>query len=130
MLFLLFQLGKDRYALKALRIVEVLSLVELKRLPQAPKGVAGIFNYHGQPVPVIDMSELTLGCSAAERLSTRLILVHHPDSHGRNRLLGIIAEHVTQTVRLESHQFRDTGVQIGAAPYLGPVLMDALGPIQ
>ena len=130
MLFLLFQLGKDRYALEARRIVEVVPLLELKRLPQAPKGVAGIFNYRGQAVPAVDMSELTLGCPATERLSTRMILVYHPDGHGRNRLLGIIAEHATQTVRFEANQFQDTGVKIGAAPYLGPVLMDANGPIQ
>ena len=44
MLFLLFQLGKERYALPASRVVEVVPLLELKQLPQAPKGVAGIFN--------------------------------------------------------------------------------------
>ena len=49
MLFLLFQLGKDRYALEASRVVEVVPLLALKQLPQAPKGVAGIFNYRGPP---------------------------------------------------------------------------------
>ena len=38
MLFLLFQLGNDRYALDASRVVEVLPLVELKHLPLAPRG--------------------------------------------------------------------------------------------
>jgi len=130
MLFLLFQLGKDRYALEARRVVEVVPLLELKQLPQAPKGVAGIFNYRGQPVPAVDMSELTLGNPAAERFSTRMIVVHHPDSSGRNHLLGIIAEYATQTVRFDPGQFQDSGVRIGAAPYLGPVLMDSNGPIQ
>jgi len=50
MLFLLFQLGQDRYALEASRVIEVLPLVSLKRIPQAPRGVAGLFNYRGRPV--------------------------------------------------------------------------------
>ena len=54
MLFLLFQLGKERYALEATRVVEVVPLLALKQLPQAPKGVAGIFNYRGRPVPAGD----------------------------------------------------------------------------
>ena len=130
MLFLLFQMGNDRYALEARRVVEVVPLLELKRLPQAPKGVAGIFNYRGHPVPAVDVSELTLGVPAAERLSTRIIIVHHPDGAGHNRLLGIIAEYATQTVQFHSQDFIDPGVKIGAAPYLGPVLMDEKGPIQ
>jgi len=60
MLFLTFQLGAERYALDASRVVEVLPLVELRKIPNAPHGVAGIFNYRGQPVPVADLSDLIL----------------------------------------------------------------------
>jgi len=130
MLFLLFQLGNDRYALDANRIVEVVPLLALKRLPQAPKGVAGIFNYRGRSVPAVDLSELTLGTPAAERLSTRIVIVRYPDVSGQERLVGLIAERATETLRTDARNFVDPGVKIGAAPYLGPVLMDANGPIQ
>src|ERR1035437_3945760 len=88
MLFLLFQLGKERYALQASRVVEVVPLLELKQLPQAPKGVAGIINYRGRPVPVVDLCALTLGQPAAERFSTRIFIVNYPDDRGTNHLLG------------------------------------------
>jgi len=127
MLFLVFQLGHERYALEASRIVEVLPLVSLKRLPQAPPGVAGVFNYRGLPVPAIDLSELTIGQSAQERLSTRIIIVNYPDAVGRKHLLGLIAEYATELLRKEPKEFSDPGVRIGGAPYLGPVLMDADG---
>jgi len=78
MLFLLFQLGNDRYALEAGRVVEVLPLVELKGLPQSPPGVAGVFNYRGQPVPAVDLCALTLQRPAQECLSTRIIVVRCP----------------------------------------------------
>ena len=130
MLFLLFNLGSDRYALEATRIVEIVPLLELRRLPQAPKGVAGIFNYRGRPVPVVDLSEITQGRSAAERLSTRIVIVSHRDATGLIRLLGIMAEYATQLVRFEPGDFIDAGVKIAAAPYLGPVLMHSEGPIQ
>src|SRR5213076_2454555 len=98
MLFLLFQLGNDRYALKASDVVEIVPLVALKELPQAPKGVAGIFNYRGRPVPAIDLCSLTLGHSARERLSTRIIIVNFPDA-GANHLVGLVAEKATATLR-------------------------------
>jgi chemotaxis-related protein WspB len=129
-LFLLFQLGNDRYVLDASRVVEVLPLLELKQIPQAPKGVAGLFNYRGQPVPAVDLSQLTLDQPAGQRLSTRIIVVNYPGQTGKNLLLGLIAEHATEMIRRESKDFVDSGVKLGAAPYLGPVVMDGKGVIQ
>src|SRR2546425_5637953 len=105
MLFLLFQLGKDRYALAASRVVEVVPLVALKQLPQAPKGVAGIFNYRGRPVPALDLSALTLDHPASERLSTRIIIVNYPDAGGTDHLLGLIAENATEMLRKDTKDF-------------------------
>lgn len=130
MLFLLFQLGKDRYALQADRVIEVLPLVELKKLPGAPKGVAGIFNYRGQPVPAVDLSELTVGQAADARLSTRIVVVNYPDETGRSHPLGLIAEHATELIRRGREEFIEPGHKLGGAPYLGPVLMDKQGVIQ
>jgi chemotaxis-related protein WspB len=130
MLFLIFKLGKDRYAVEANRVLEVLPLVAVKRLPQAPRGVAGIFNLRGQPVPALDLNELAFGEPARERLTTRIIIVLHTDSSGRNHPLGLIAEQVTQTLHKNPKQFIHSGVTISGAPYLGPIVMDDDGPIQ
>jgi chemotaxis-related protein WspB len=130
MLFLLFQIGQDRFALQANHVVEVVPLLDLKKIPQAPKGVAGLFNYRGRPVPAVDLCELTLNKPAEERLSTRIIVVHYPDSGGKNHLLGLIAERATEVIRKERSDFTDPNVRINAAPYLGPVIMDSQGSIQ
>lgn len=129
MLFLLFQLGSDRYALEARRVVEVVPLLCLQHLPQAPPGVAGIFNYRGQPVPAVDLSQLTLGKPAEECLSTRTVIVKYPDRDGRSRLLGLVAEHATEMFRAEASEFTDHGMKVGA-PYLGPVYVGPKGPVQ
>lgn len=130
MLFLLFQLGKDRYALDAGKVAEVLPMVSIKHIPKAPLGVAGALNYRGAPVPVIDLSVLTLGRPAQMRLGTRIILVRYPDENGAQHLLGLIAEKATKTVRREPTDFIASGVTNGAAPYLGPVAADESGLVQ
>jgi chemotaxis-related protein WspB len=130
MLFLLFQVGKDRYALEASHVVEVVPLLELKKIPHAPKGVAGLFNYHGRPVPAVDLCDLARREPARERLSTRIIVVYHPDSRGNNHLLGLIAEQATAMVRKERSDFTDPSVRLGTAPHLGPVILDGDGVIQ
>jgi chemotaxis-related protein WspB len=130
MLFLLFQVGQDRYALEASRVVEVVPLLELRPLAQAPKGVAGIFNYRGRPVPAVDLSAIVLGRPAREFLSTRIIIVNYRDDAGANHFLGLIAEHATSTLRKDARDFIDPGLKRGMPPHLGPILMDSGGPIQ
>jgi chemotaxis-related protein WspB len=130
MLFLLFQLGQDRYLLDTGRVAEVLPLVAITQIPQAPPGVAGLFNYRGVPVPVVDLSQLALGRPARNRLNTRIVLVHYPDGSGGTQLLGLIAERVTETVRRDEADFVASGVSSDRAPYLGPVATDARGLLQ
>ena len=99
MVYLLIQIGKDRYALEAAALVVVLPRVRLKQIPQAVAGVVGVFNYHGQPVPVVDLSAMALGVPSEESLSTRLLLVHYRRPDGPERLLGVLAEKAIDTAR-------------------------------
>ncbi|MGP1680122.1 MAG: chemotaxis protein CheW [Burkholderiales bacterium] len=130
MLFLQFQLGQDRYVLDSSQVVEVLPLLGIKQIPQAPAGVVGAFNYRGKPVPVIDLSELTLGCPARRHMSTRIIIVLHPGGNGGLHLLGLIAERATETMQRDPADFADSGVVNDDAPYLGPVATDPNGLVQ
>src|SRR5438445_10499073 len=130
MLFILFQIGRDRYALSASGIIEVLPLTNLKVVPGAPAGVAGVLNYHGTPVPVIDLNEMLPAEAAARRLSTRIILVTYPLEAQHPHPLGLIAEHATNMIRRSSQDFVETGVDSENAPYLGRVANDTGGLIQ
>ena len=130
MLFLLFRLGQDRYAIEARQVAEVLPMLTVKQIPQAPPEVRGAFDFRGQPVPLIDLSQLALGRAARDHLSTRIVLVHYPDGRGGKRLLGLLAEHVTETLRRDPADFHDAGVELPDARWLGPVASDAGGLVQ
>jgi hypothetical protein len=97
MLFLLMRLDGDRYAIDIAQVAEVLPLVQLRPLARAPAGVAGILDYGGAPVPVLDLSLLLVNRPAHRRLSTRLVIVHY--ARRRRHLLALIAEHATEIVR-------------------------------
>jgi chemotaxis-related protein WspB len=130
MLFVLLEIDGDRYAIAASRIAEVLPLVHITRIAQAPHGVAGVFNYRGGPVPVVDLSVLVAGRPAARRYSTRLVLVQLAGAGGRSRLLALIAERATATLQRDPADFVPSGIERGGAEYLGPVATDARGVIQ
>lgn len=129
MLFVLVQLGSDRYALPARDIVEVLPLVALKALPGTPRGVAGLLDYRGTAVPVVDLSALALGVPARPRVSTRLLIVRYTTARGEDHFLGLVAERTAETLRRDPGDFRPAEVATEAR-YLGPVVTDARGLIQ
>lgn len=130
MLFLVFQLGARRYAIDAEQIVEVLPLVTVNEMARAPGDVAGVFVYRGAPAPVIDLSQLLEGRPAERRLSTRVVIVRGLDGDSETRVVGLVAERATETIRREPADFVDSGVVADGAPYLGPVATDARGLVQ
>ena len=128
MLFLLIELNREQYALDVRQIVEVLPLVRIRRIPHAPPGIAGVFDYRGAAIPAVDLSELMLGRASSSRMSTRLVVVRHGDGDGR--LLGLIAERATDTIRKESSDFAASGIDNRDARYLGPVTCGRHGIVQ
>ena len=130
MLLLEFRVGADRYALEASQVTEVLPLVNLRAVPQAPAGIAGMFDFRGVPVPVIDLSALLVNRPAQPCMSTRLVIVGYPDAAGEMRALGLIAERVTRTVVRQPEDFMDSGITHDRAWYLGPVCSDTDGLLQ
>lgn len=78
--------------------------------------MAGIFNYHGKSVPLIDLAELALGKPCASRMSTRIIVAHCACAPGEELLIGLKAEHVTETIRRSPEDFVESGVIVKDAP--------------
>lgn len=136
MLMLLFYINNQRYALASQQVVEVLPLVTLKTLPHTPEYFAGVFNYRGRIVPVIDLCQLMGGKACCEHLSSRIILVNYSggdtakSSSAPSIILGLMAEGVVETLHKSNIQLVDTNLQIGAAPYLGKIILEEQGMIQ
>jgi chemotaxis-related protein WspB len=111
MLMLLLNAGSDCYAIGARDVAEVVMSVELTRLPGAPDGVAGLLQYHGRMVPVVDLCRLTLGRDCNRLLSTRIVMTPYPSGSQPQGLLGLRAEHVTDDIRADTADL--TGAETG-----------------
>lgn len=54
-LFVVFQVGGQRYALQLSCVERVIHAVEIAALPKAPAIVLGVINVHGEIVPVVNI---------------------------------------------------------------------------
>lgn len=127
---LIFKLGNDRYGLHTGAVVRVLPLLEFTHIPQVPDYVAGLMNYHGAAVPVIDLSRLSSGHAFAPCFDSRILLVHYPTAAGPTVLLGLIAEHVIGLQNLDQAAFAPSGIATPSAPYLGQITTGTAGILQ
>ncbi|MFS2007431.1 chemotaxis protein CheW [Duganella sp. CT11-25] len=128
MKLLIFHIGADRYGLRLRDVVRVLPLLELKHLPLAPDPVAGLMDFHGQSVPVIDLCRASGLPSGEDHFDTRIIVADYHAPEGTDHLLGLRAERVLGVQEVSEAQLADSGVQ--AAPFLGQVASDAQGMLQ
>jgi len=130
MLLVVFSIGGDRFGLDSREVVEILPLVEFRKLPRAPEYVCGLFQYRGKIVPAIDLARLAGTRESHGFLSTRILLVRYPDEAGENRFLGLVAEQVTETVKVDERGFSSPGIHVKDAPYLGEITRDSRGIVQ
>lgn len=129
-MLIVFQMKGERYALDSRHVAEIVPLVRFREIPRAPEYICGLFEYRGQVTPVVDLSALTGGNPSQRLLSTRILLVHYPDSKQRVRTLGLLAERVTDTVEIEDSSLKPSGIRVEQSPYLGKVITDSAGMIQ
>jgi chemotaxis-related protein WspB len=130
MLFLLFKIRNERYCLDVSRIIEVAPMVLFKEIPHAPSYLSGLFNYRGTIVPVIDLSALLYEEPCRPLLSTRIILVDYIGPGGKRHTLGLLAEHVTETISRKGSDFQAPGIEVEDSRFLGDVIFDEEGMIQ
>lgn len=124
---LVFHIGSDRYGLRLGAIARVLPAAGLKLLPLAPAFVAGLLDLHGEPVPVIDLSQLAGAPARQLWFDTRIILLDYPVDGG-SRALGLLAEHVAGIETIDIASLADSGVS--SAPFLGRVASSEAGMLQ
>src|SRR5437762_463613 len=112
MLMLLVHVGDDRYVFECSNVIEVIPKVNLKPINYTPPYVAGLLNFRGVPIPVIDLCCLIEGRPSNNRLHTRIVLLKIPLPDGEEYLVGLLAERVLQTVNLKKNAFVKSGVHL------------------
>lgn len=117
-----FFIERDRYVISARNIVEIVPRVDLKSAPLLPDYVAGLINYHGDAVPVIDLCRLFLNRPCRKKLSTRIMIVGQKECLNDRILLGFMVEKATEMIRLENEEFKRSSMSNPDALVDGPVV--------
>jgi chemotaxis-related protein WspB len=118
MLLLLFQAAGRTFGLDSSVILEVTPVPELRPAPRAPAYIAGLLNYRGRTIPVLDLTQVIEGRASRTAFSTRLLLARY-EPGGADAVLGLIAERAVETLSCNEADFTATGIEAPDTSFLG-----------
>lgn len=130
MLLLIFKADENQYALETTRVLRVLPRVALRKCPGAPAYIAGILNYRGAPVAVVDLGQLLNNSPCRQFLSTRIILAEYTGKRVSKILLGLMAEGATSIMHKDNPDFIERPLNTPNAAFQGKMFRDGERLIQ
>ncbi len=110
--YVVFQLGKENYALEVARVREVLDVASLTRVPGGARALSGLYNLRGHVVPVWNLRvPFQLDDVSVQERAPSVLMVE-PDSNQPSRVAGLLVDRVSDVL-----EFLPENVQ--PAPSLG-----------
>lgn len=125
MAMLLFYVGENRFAIDHRAIMRVVPNIILKKTELGKSFLAGIMNFSGDLIPIIDFSQLIEKRDSRPFLDTRIILLGNSE-----RKVGILGEKVGEIVSLSEEDFSNFDLNLHDFPFLDKAVGDAQGIIQ
>jgi purine-binding chemotaxis protein CheW len=103
--YLNFMLANEEFGLRVDKIKEIIQLMEITAVPNAPDFVKGVINLRGKVIPVVNLG-LKLGLPHLENdHQTCIIITEMPGNQG---LAGIIADAVSDISYINGEDIDDT----------------------
>jgi purine-binding chemotaxis protein CheW len=104
--YLSFALGREEYAIRVLKVREIVKLQHITSVPDTPQEVRGVINLRGKVIPVIDL-RLKFGMPDPEYGQRTCIIVVEvgTNQHGP---MGIIVDEVSEVLTLTESDTQDT----------------------
>jgi purine-binding chemotaxis protein CheW len=95
--FLSFCLGSEHYGVEILRVREIIGLIAITPLPQAPEYVKGVMNLRGRIIPVIDL-RAKFGLPEVEATKETCIIVMEGGdaTSGEAVVMGVVVDSVRE----------------------------------
>jgi purine-binding chemotaxis protein CheW len=95
-----FCVGGEKFALDILRVLEIIRLPELTRVPSSPEFMDGVMNLRGKIIPVIALRARFGLPRVPPHEQTRIVLIEVKGSKIKETVVGVIVDSVSEILRI------------------------------
>ncbi len=99
--YLAFALGNERYGLEILKVQEIIGVIRVTEVPQAPHYIKGVINLRGKIIPVIDLRR-KLGMEERAYDEKTCFIVVNTVLQGRALAVGVVVDTVLEVLNFET----------------------------
>src|SRR5271165_4230333 len=105
--YLTFILGREEFAIRVLKVREIMGIQDITGVPQTPAYVKGVINLRGKVIPVVDL-RLKFCLPEIEYTQRTCIIVVQVQSAGVSLQTGIVVDEVSEVLNLVAADIEDT----------------------
>ncbi|MDD2563561.1 MAG: chemotaxis protein CheW [Salinivirgaceae bacterium] len=100
--YLSFRLGEETFATDVQKVLNILELKPITKVPHAPEFMRGVINLRGNVLPVIDM-RVKFGMGKIETSVDTCIIVLNVAINGEEVMLGILVDAVSEVLEIDEN---------------------------
>ncbi|NLT51621.1 MAG: response regulator [Ignavibacteria bacterium] len=104
--YLTFNLNNQEFGIDILKIVEIIRLIPITRVPNADKSVKGVINLRGKVIPVIDVRKILDMVSAEYQKQSRIIVID-TKMGDYSEQLGILVDSVSEVKDIKASDIQE-----------------------
>jgi purine-binding chemotaxis protein CheW len=105
--YLTFLLGREEFAIRVLKVREIMGIQDITAVPQTHSYVKGVINLRGKVIPVVDL-RLKFCLPEREYTQRTCIIVVQVQGAGVSLQTGIVVDEVSEVLNLAAADIEDT----------------------
>ena len=124
--YLTFSLAGEDYGIAILKVKEIIGMLPITPVPQAPDFLKGVINLRGRVIPVTDL-RLKFGMEPLDYNERTCIIVVEISGKETNVLMGVVVDSVSEVLNIKAEDIQDTpefGTQVNTEYIQGIAKMD------
>jgi purine-binding chemotaxis protein CheW len=104
--YLTFALADEEYGLPVLKVREIIKLLDITAVPQAPHHVKGVINLRGKVIPVVDL-RLKFGFAPQDYDERTCIIVVEVALQSSTVMMGVVVDAVSEVLTIAASEIEE-----------------------
>jgi purine-binding chemotaxis protein CheW len=99
--YLTFKLGDELFAVTVSKVIEILEIPRITKVPRSPDFIRGVINLRGNVLSAID-SRIKFGLPSVDDTINTCIIVMNVELDGQEITMGLIVDAVKEVIEIDS----------------------------
>jgi purine-binding chemotaxis protein CheW len=124
--YLTFSMANEEYGIGILKIKEIIGMMPITLVPQAPEHVKGVINLRGKVIPVVDL-RLKFKMASIDYTDRTCIIVVEIAGESGTIQIGVVVDAVSEVLNIKGDEIEDTpafGTKLNTEYILGMAKME------